>query len=194
MPSKKYIAIFKCPNCEHLDQHVDYNVNSTSNEYGTASPVINENGLMQINNLDYEYSDQGDSDWDGSPVMQCNECNEEMSKQETLDNYTVYTLTENEFLELRNGDIDLEDIVEEKKKGKKGKSTIKTTEKPDCDAFNLIMKPTGGTECIEGFNAHGAECPKCHAILSRLDKEIELTCNECGHEFNIRKLTAETYA
>lgn len=186
----RHIAIFICPECEAVDDDVNYNVNTCSTEYGTACINVSSDGTKS-EYVDYNSSDYGDSDWDGSPAFECNECNNEMDQQEMAAAFHVFTITENDYHEYLHNGLSLEDIVKNKKnKARPGyQATKRPLEKPDCDSPTIVQKGTDTPGLTHGFRSFGMQCPRCEAIFARDDDgEDEHVCNECGHEFNITNL------
>jgi hypothetical protein len=72
---------WKCPECQAEIVHLNYDVNTTSSEYGRAylreTEAIRETGSYRRVS-DHDYSDTGDSDWDGDPTYKCPECDYEV--------------------------------------------------------------------------------------------------------------------
>ena len=75
--------MWKCPECEHEIEHLQYHVNTQSSEYGTAdlSDTKQERGDIVC---DYNSDDYGDSDWDGSPEYTCPECDNDVSLSDLI--------------------------------------------------------------------------------------------------------------
>lgn len=185
----KYITLFTCENCEEIDDEVDYDVNTCSNEYGRITMDVDSNGVMS-NYPDYESSDWGDSEWTDSPEFKCKECAETYSKDEIMQLFKVYELTEEEYMAYCGNELSKEDIVNREKEVTIKKKKV---EKVDHDSPTLVIK-NFERDCETGFKVHGTECPKCHAIQGRTEREMDITCNECGNEYNINNLTIAMYA
>lgn len=180
---EKTINIFKCSECEHTDDHVKYNVQTTSHEYGTA--VIYKNSRGE-NDIDYDDSDYGDSDWDGSPTYECPSCENEFDRNEINELFTEYKITQKTFTAYQKGEITLNDIIN-------GDTKIPASkEKEDCGSV-VIKNAHRAIECESSFN-FGTECPKCHAIQAVDPREENITCNYCNKEFNKTKLNNTMYA
>lgn len=180
----RYLVIFKCPECETLDTEVDYNVSTNSSEYGKATLHTNDDGEISPY-IDYNSSDYGDTDWNDDLEFECTECEHCMTGAEFRANCKAYTISEEEHAAYLRSNINLGDIVKRRRKKIQHDQTI-VDEKPDFGSKVMIMKKDLSTSMSElGF---GIECPECHAIFAKEEKEERFECIECGTEFEIKNL------
>jgi hypothetical protein len=76
--------MWKCPNCNNEVDHLQYSVNTCSNEYGTAD--LSDKKEIGKRNIvcDYNSDDYGDSDWNGDPEYTCPECDDEIDPEDLI--------------------------------------------------------------------------------------------------------------
>lgn len=188
---KRFVALFKCSSCEAISEDLKYSVSTSSTEFGTASPLITEEGELE-NYFETNSDDWGDTDWDGDPEYQCEDCEDTYSKEEVKERYKITELSEEDYQNYTAGRISKENIYEAKKKGKTTRPLITKIVKPDCGSLNMSI-PFKSDVCANGFREFGTQCPSCGSILTRLLSEKEITCNECEFEFNISNLIPTMY-
>ena len=77
--------MWKCPKCENKIDSLDYDVPTTGTEWGTA--YLSDKEPENPNNSDHvisehDYSDSGDSNWEGDVTYRCRECDEDVELQD----------------------------------------------------------------------------------------------------------------
>lgn len=75
--------MWKCPNCNHELERLDYHVNTQSSEYGTAD-LSDTKQIRGDIVVDYNSDDYGDNEWDGSPEYTCPECDNDVSLSDLI--------------------------------------------------------------------------------------------------------------
>jgi hypothetical protein len=75
--------MWKCPECEHTIEYLQYHVNTTSSEYGTAD-LSDTNQEREDRITEFNSDDYGDNNWDGSPEYRCPECDSDVSLNELI--------------------------------------------------------------------------------------------------------------
>ena len=157
---------WKCPVCEIEIDHLDYDVPTRNSEYGSAylnNSKKKEEDLFYERITEHDYSDSGDSEWDGSPGYRCPECEDDISP--------------NELIWI---DTDKEEI-EEKKKSEEPEETLHNIIKPQ---NSIIQK-----EISKDVSDSSIICKKCfHVFIHRIeggyfgaeDKQNFLECPNCG--------------
>lgn len=72
-----------CKHCNKKINDLKYNVNVSSTEYGDAN--LSEEKVEPDDMIDdYNYSDSGDTEWDGSPTYRCPECDKEITIEKLI--------------------------------------------------------------------------------------------------------------
>jgi hypothetical protein len=83
---------WKCPECQRIIDHLDYNVSTRDTEYGHASlveerpEIREESDELRDSQIieEHEYNDSGGSEWDGDCDYECPECEAEINPTELL--------------------------------------------------------------------------------------------------------------
>lgn len=163
--------MYICPHCETRIEYLDYNVNINSTEYGTAyfNTENTENREERSFITDYDYNDQGDTEWNGRPEYQCPECNE--------------TIELNEL------------IWQEEKREKETEKKITIEENPLAIARMATNKILYTNENGDKISKNTTKCPKCKYLFKGEEKigygETGLienqTCPKCNKEYKIKK-------
>ena len=70
--------MWKCPRCEVEIDHLEYSVDTSGREYGSADLSSDNQEDTSDIVVDHSYCDSGDSNWEGSCEYQCSECGEDV--------------------------------------------------------------------------------------------------------------------
>lgn len=157
---------WKCPSCETEIDHLCYNVQTTSSEYGSAylndHPKKKEDPYYE-KITEHDYQDGGDTEWDGSPEYECPECNHRTDPENLI---WFDSETEKE---------------EAKKKSEEPEETLHNIVKPK----NSIIQ----NEISKDITDSSIICKKCsHVFIYDIEKEYFRTkekenfleCPNCG--------------
>lgn len=155
---------WKCPSCDEIIESLDYEVSTSSYEYGTAS--LSDEKYEDSSDIvtDHDYNDSGDTEWSGDAEYKCPECNDEISPTSLI---------------WINDDDDEEEKEEEEKKEieeetkheiiKPSNYIICDDEPKDTSNSSVICKECNYVFCVNGgksdWNEGGEElfheCPQC---------------------------------
>jgi len=76
--------MWKCPECRHEIDRVQYNVSTSGSEYGTASLVENNPTNTRDRAEDFEQDDYGDTEWNDTPEYTCPECDNNINLEDLI--------------------------------------------------------------------------------------------------------------
>ncbi len=165
--------MWKCPNCENEVTSLDYTVNTTGSEYGRA--ILSNKKQEDIDAIveDHDYSDNGDTEWDGSPNYRCPECDSDLDPTDLI--------WEEENEETNPTQNQRTPEIEEKPRGKIENEWNKHFDKGNQKKDNMLEE--------------GNFCPKCKYFFPKeyttnrtydTTETEEATCPNCNHTFDTK--------